>query len=177
MLNGGGPFGAVIVKNSNLVSYGANHVVKHSDPTDHGEVNALRPTILIPRAGLGRCDLFTSTYPCPMCCGLAIDSGITTIVYCNTKADAEHHGGFNDRCFGKKWKNSSSRCCTAGFVWYDEIPLLIQWWSVTWYCVAWLLQAIWLWTRRFAVWCLWWWPCINLIRIHGIALGKGYCSR
>ena len=39
-----------------------------------------------------------------MCCGLAIDSGIRTIVYCNTEADAEHHGGFNDQVFWQEVK-------------------------------------------------------------------------
>ncbi len=103
VLHNGGPFGAVIVNNGDCVSYGANHVVKHSDPTDHGEVNALRRAL-----GMGRQDklkgatLFTSTYPCPMCYGLAIDSGIETIVYCNTEADAEMHGGFNDQLFWRE---------------------------------------------------------------------------
>ena len=105
VLNGGGPFAAVIVKNGKIVSYGSNHVVKHSDPTDHGEVNALRRAFLQPKQSeIGGATLFTSTYPCPMCCGLAIDSGITAIVYCNTEADAEHHGGFNDQIFWDKVK-------------------------------------------------------------------------
>ena len=105
VLNGGGPFGTVIVKSGNLVSYGANHVVRHSDPTDHGEVNALRRAISNSKGqDLDGATLFTSTYPCPMCCGLAIDSGIKTIVYCNTEADAEHHGGFNDQVFWQEVK-------------------------------------------------------------------------
>tara|TARA_Y100001935_G_C17296030_1_gene506118 strand:- start:746 stop:1597 length:852 start_codon:yes stop_codon:yes gene_type:complete len=103
VLNGGGPFGAVIVKNDRIISYGSNHVVKHSDPTDHGEVNALRRAFLhAKQSDVMGATLFTSTYPCPMCCGLAIDSGIDQIVYCNTELDAETHGGFKDQIFWEK---------------------------------------------------------------------------
>lgn len=103
VLNGGGPFGAVIVKNGRIISYGANHVVKHSDPTDHGEVNALRRAFLhANQSDVMGATLYTSTYPCPMCCGLAIDSGIDQIVYCNTELDAETHGGFKDQIFWEK---------------------------------------------------------------------------
>ena len=103
VLNGGGPFGAVIVKNGNIISYGSNHVVKHSDPTDHGEVNALRRAFSYAKQSeVSGATLVTSTYPCPMCCGLAIDSGIEKIVYCNTELDAETHGGFKDQIFWEK---------------------------------------------------------------------------
>ena len=103
VLNGGGPFVAVIVKNDRIISYGSNHVVKHSDPTDHGEVNALRRAFLhAKQSDVMGATLFTSTYPCPMCCGLAIDSGIDQIVYCNTELDAEKHGSFKDQIFWKK---------------------------------------------------------------------------
>lgn len=103
VLNGGGPFGAVIVKNGRIISYGSNHVVKHSDPTDHGEVNALRRAFSqAKQSDVMGATLFTSTYPCPMCCGLAIDSGIDQIVYCNTELDAETHGGFKDQIFWER---------------------------------------------------------------------------
>lgn len=110
VLNGCGPFGAVIVKNGRIISYGSNHVVKHSDPTDHGEVNALRRSFSQAKQSdvIGG-TLFTSTYPCPMCCGLAIDSGIDKIVYCNTELDAETHGGFKDQIFWKKVKTVTQR--------------------------------------------------------------------
>ncbi len=98
--NGGGPFGTVIVNNGEVLSYGANHVVKHKDPTEHGEVNALRRALeLSTKDKLQGATLFTSTYPCPMCCGLAIDFGIETIVYCNTDQDADKYGGFSDQQF------------------------------------------------------------------------------
>lgn len=103
VLNGGGPFGAVIVKNGRIISYGANHVVKHSDPTDHGEVNAIRRAVDSGKEKLLQgATLYSSTYPCPMCCGLAIDQGIAKIVYCNTDFDAQVHGGFKDQVIWEK---------------------------------------------------------------------------
>ena len=51
---GGGPFGAVIVKNNELLAYGANHVTRYNDPTEHGEVNAIRQAILNKKSEIGR---------------------------------------------------------------------------------------------------------------------------
>ena len=40
--NGGGPFGAVIVRDGEIVGRGANSVTIDNDPTAHAEVNAIR---------------------------------------------------------------------------------------------------------------------------------------
>ena len=103
VLNGGGPFGTVIVKSGNLVSYGANHVVRHSDPTDHGEVNALRRAISNSKGqDLDGATLFTSTYPVRCVVAWPLILGLRTIVYCNTEADADIMAVLMTRCFGKK---------------------------------------------------------------------------
>ncbi|MGA0242306.1 MAG: deaminase, partial [Candidatus Marinamargulisbacteria bacterium] len=80
---------------------------RHNDPTDHGEVNAIRRAILDGHAhDLSGATLLTSTYPCPMCYGYALDHGIRHIIYSNTETDATQFGGFNDHYFwahvGKK---------------------------------------------------------------------------
>src|SRR5262245_31567762 len=64
----GGPFGAVIVKDGQIVGEGWNRVIATNDPTAHGEVEAIRDAGR--RLGtfvLAGCDLYTSAEPCPMC--------------------------------------------------------------------------------------------------------------
>ena len=66
--NAGGPFGAVIVKDGEIVGEGSNHVLAWHDPTAHAEVTAIRDAC--ERLGthdLSGCELYTSCYPCPMC--------------------------------------------------------------------------------------------------------------
>ena len=66
--NGGGPFGAVIVKGDEIVATGVNRVTAHNDPTAHAEVSAIREACR--RLGtfdLSGCEIYTSCEPCPMC--------------------------------------------------------------------------------------------------------------
>ena len=63
---GGGPFGAVIVKDGEVVATGTNTVTLDNDPTAHAEVNAIRNACR--QAGsfsLEGCDIYTSCEPCP----------------------------------------------------------------------------------------------------------------
>ena len=111
----GGPFGSVIIKNNRLLSFGANHVTIVNDPTDHGEVNAIRRALMLGHASeLIGATLVTSTYPCPMCFSLAQSVGISTIVYCSTDDDAVRHGGFCDQMFWEEAQfkiRDNQSCC------------------------------------------------------------------
>ena len=65
--NGGGPFGAVIVKEGEIIATGANRVVPNNDPTAHAEVSAIREACK--KLGvfkLDGCKIYTSCEPCPM---------------------------------------------------------------------------------------------------------------
>ena len=88
--NGGGPFGAVIVRNGELVATGVNNVVPHCDPTAHAEVSAIRKACQkVGDFKLDGCTIYTSCEPCPMCLSAIYWSGIERIFYGNTKQDAE----------------------------------------------------------------------------------------
>jgi len=64
----GGPFGAIIVKNGNIIGEGWNRVLSSNDPTAHGEIVAIRDACKhIQSYDLSGCDLYTSGEPCPMC--------------------------------------------------------------------------------------------------------------
>ena len=68
--NGGGPFGAVIVKDGVVVATGVNRVVPNNDPTAHAEVNAIRAAcVKLGTFDLSGCVIYTSCEPCPMCLG------------------------------------------------------------------------------------------------------------
>ncbi len=87
--HGGGPFGAVIVKDGKILAGASNSVTLDNDPTAHAEVNAIRQAC----RELGTFDLkgsviYASCEPCPMCLGAIYWAGIERIYYANTRDDA-----------------------------------------------------------------------------------------
>ena len=93
----GGPFGAVIVKDDEIVARGHNRVVETNDPTAHGEIVAIREaTKKLNTFDLSGCELYTTGYPCPMCMSAIIWANIKKVYYsCNAK-DAEKIGFRDD---------------------------------------------------------------------------------
>ena len=94
--NGGGPFGAVIAKNGEIIATGVNRVTASCDPTVHAEVSAIRAAA----AKLGTFDLsgyelYTSCEPCPMCLGAIYWARLDKMYYANNKTDAKNIG-FDD---------------------------------------------------------------------------------
>ena len=95
--NGGGPFGAVIVKDGEVVATGANRVTANNDPTAHAEVSAIREACRKMRHfKLEGCVCYTSCEPCPMCLSALYWAGISAIFYGNTKEDADRIGFGDD---------------------------------------------------------------------------------
>ena len=91
--NGGGPFGAVIARDGEIVAVGANRVTASHDPTAHAEVSAIRAAC--ERLGtfdLSGCEIYTSCEPCPMCLGAIYWARIDRIFYGNNRDDAEKIG-------------------------------------------------------------------------------------
>lgn len=88
--NGGGPFGAVIVRNGEVIATGVNRVTANNDPTAHAEVSAIREACAkLGNFKLEGCTIYTSCEPCPMCLSAIYWAGISRIFYGNTKADAK----------------------------------------------------------------------------------------
>ncbi len=94
--SGGGPFGAVIVRNGEIIAESSNSVTRDNDPTAHAEINAIRVACKkLNTFILEGCEIFTSCEPCPMCLGAIYWSHISRIYYAATRADAAN-GGFDD---------------------------------------------------------------------------------
>lgn len=94
--NGGGPFGAVIARNGEIVAEGSNRVTLDTDPTAHAEVSTIR--IACRKLGtfdLSGCEIYTSCEPCPMCLGAIYWAHLDKIYYANDRKDAADIG-FDD---------------------------------------------------------------------------------
>ncbi|MBP3773542.1 MAG: nucleoside deaminase [Treponema sp.] len=96
VLNGGGPFAALIVKNGEIVAEGTNRVTADFDPTAHAEVNAIRAACKkLGTFNLEGYSVFTSCEPCPMCLGAIYWAHLSKIYYGNNRTDAAEIG-FDD---------------------------------------------------------------------------------
>ncbi len=102
--NGGGPFGALIVKDACVIASSGNRVIPNLDPTAHAEIMAIRSACQhLANFQLTDCILYTSCEPCPMCLGAIYWARIKEVYFACNRFDAAA-AGFDD-----------------SFI-YDEIP-------------------------------------------------------
>ena len=96
---GGGPFGAVVVKDGEVVATGQNRVTRDLDPTAHAEVMAIRAACArLGEFALTGCTLYASCEPCPLCVSASLWARVDRVVYAADRDDAAR-GGFDDRMF------------------------------------------------------------------------------
>lgn len=94
--NGGGPFGAVIAREGEIIAEGSNGVTIYNDPTAHAEVTAIRKACeKLGTFDLKGCEIYTSCEPCPMCLGAIYWAHLDKIYYANDRKDAAEIG-FDD---------------------------------------------------------------------------------
>lgn len=106
--DGGGPFGAVIARQGEILAEGVNRVTAEHDPTAHAEVRAIRAAAArLNTYDLSGCDIYSSCEPCPMCLGAIYWAHLDRLYFAATKNDAAR-AGFDD-----------------AFI-YDEMPLPIH---------------------------------------------------
>ncbi len=108
--NVGGPFGAVIVKNGEIVGEGYNRVTSTNDPTAHAEVVAIRNACEnLASHQLEDCVLYTSCEPCPMCLGAIYWARPARVFYAATREDAAHVGFDDEFIYEEIVKNFEDR--------------------------------------------------------------------
>jgi tRNA(Arg) A34 adenosine deaminase TadA len=111
----GGPFAAAIFHNDQLISLGVNLVVNQKLTVLHAEMVAImlanRKLHHYDLASFGQLDLYTSSFPCGMCMGAIIWSGIAAITYATSSNIVENHTGFDE---GIKVTNLSEQLFTRG---------------------------------------------------------------
>lgn len=94
--NGGGPFGAIIAREGEIIAEGSNGVTIYNDPTAHAEVTAIRKACeKLGTFELKGCEIYTSCEPCPMCLGAIYWAHLDKIYYANDRKDAADIG-FDD---------------------------------------------------------------------------------
>ncbi len=93
---GGGPFGAIIVENNEIIASSGNEVRIINDPTAHAEVQAIRKATKIKsNFSLENCTIYSSCEPCPMCLGAIYWAKIPRLIFGASRQDAAT-GGFDD---------------------------------------------------------------------------------
>lgn len=95
--NEGGPFGALIVRDGQVIGQGHNQVLATNDPTAHAEMVAIRQACRhLGHFQLEGCVLYASCEPCPMCLGAIYWARPDRIVYAASHQDAAEIAGFDD---------------------------------------------------------------------------------
>jgi len=95
----GGPFGAVVVRNGEIIAAVGNRVTSTNDPTAHAEVVAIREACkALDTFDLTGCEIYASCEPCPMCLGAIMWSRIDKLYYAADRIDASR-AGFDDELF------------------------------------------------------------------------------
>jgi tRNA(Arg) A34 adenosine deaminase TadA len=93
---GGGPFGAVVVRDGRVIGRGQNRVTLDLDPTAHSEVVAIREACrTLATFSLAGCEIYCSCEPCPMCLGAIYWARLERIVFAAARTDAAA-AGFDD---------------------------------------------------------------------------------
>ncbi len=127
----GGPFGAVIVKDSEVVATGHNMVVKTNDPTAHAEIVAIRrASQKLGTFHLEGCVMYVTAEPCPMCFAAIHWAHLQKVVYCNTKEESAAIG-FDDSLIADimaekredtvRFEHRPSAACGRLFMkWYED---------------------------------------------------------
>ena len=126
----GGPFGAVIVKDGQIVAEAANSVTSANDPTAHAEILAIRRACAKLRVfQLQGCDLYTSCEPCPMCLGAIYWARPDRVFFAGSAADASRVGFDDSFIYEEIPKPPTARKLQMFQIMRDEAQSAFQAWA------------------------------------------------
>jgi guanine deaminase len=127
--NGGGPFGAVIVKDGIVISKASNRVTLDNDPTAHAEVCAIRDAChSLGTYNLNGCELYASCEPCPMCLSSMYWAHISRYYYANDKIDAKNIGFDDDFIYSELALSPEKRTMPRKQILRDKAILAFNIW-------------------------------------------------
>lgn len=127
----GGPFGAVIVKDGEIIAKGHNQVLLLNDPTAHAEVQTIRKACQkLGDFQLTDCELYSSCEPCPMCLGAIYWARPAQLYFACSRKDAAEIGFDDDFIYQELDKESTERKIpTLAFLREEAIELFKLWQS------------------------------------------------
>jgi guanine deaminase len=128
----GGPFGALVVKDGQLIATGVNAVTSSNDPTAHAEVMAIRNACrVLGSFQLSRCQIYTSCEPCPMCLGAIYWARPERFYFACRREDAATHGFDDAFIYGEMNKRPEERTIPGHRVISEERFLPFEQWVQT----------------------------------------------
>ena len=126
----GGPFGAVVVKDGEIIAEGHNQVTSSNDPTAHAEVVAIREACrTLGRFSLEGCEIYTSCEPCPMCLSAIYWARLDRMYYANTREDAAKVGFDDDLIYDEVARPIEERQMPATRLLGDEAFAVFREWE------------------------------------------------
>ena len=106
----GGPFGAIVVKDGEVIAEGWNRVTSTNDPTAHAEITAIRRACkALGRFSLEGCEIYSSCEPCPMCLAAIYWARLDRLTFANTREDAAGIGFDDAHIYGEVAKPIADR--------------------------------------------------------------------
>ena len=128
--SGTGPFGAVLVKDNQIIAEGFNTVTANNDPTSHAEIVAIRNACkVLNNFSLEDCDLYTTCEPCPMCLSAIYWARISEVYYANTRSDAQKIDFSDAMIYEELKKNIKERKIPMHQIMRDEALKAFQMWD------------------------------------------------
>ena len=128
--NGGGPFGAVIARNGEIIAEGSNCVTIDCDPTAHAEVSTIRKACkALKTFDLSGCEIFTSCEPCPMCFGAIYWAHLDKIYMGNDRKDAAKIGFDDDFIYQENALTADKRKKPSEILLRDEALEAFRMWD------------------------------------------------
>ena len=126
----GGPFGAVIVRDGEVLAEGWNEVTTSLDPTAHAEVTAIRRACIAANDfALKGATLYSSCEPCPMCLAAAYWARVSRLVYANTRGDAAAIGFDDEFLYGEIPKDPAARTMPTRHIPLPEAADVFEIWT------------------------------------------------
>jgi len=127
--NDGGPFGAVVVRDGEIIAEGNNRVTSLNDPTAHAEVVAIREACkALGRFQLDGCSIYTSCEPCPMCLGAIYWARPDNVFFAGTREDAANAGFDDDFIYEEMEKQLDERTMTIqNFMREEAVAVFDRW--------------------------------------------------
>jgi guanine deaminase len=127
----GGPFGAVIARDGEIVAEGWNQVTSSNDPTAHAEVVAIRRACTaLGRFDLSDCEIYASCEPCPMCLAAVYWARLRRIAYGNDRRAAAAIGFDDDFLYREVPKPLDQRSIPTTQHLADEALAAFDAWAV-----------------------------------------------